>query len=149
MKVFIGADHAGFALKEKVKAYLTELKVLYVDCGNEQLEPADDYTDYAYRVAKKAARTNSRGILICNSGVGMCIAANKVKGVRAVNASSPKLAKASRQDNDSNVLCLGQGFLTEQAAKKIVFAWLNAKFSPFPRYKRRLNKIKHIENGKL
>jgi len=149
MKVFIGADHAGFALKEKIKAYLTELKVPYVDCGNERLEPADDYTDYASQVAKKVARTNSRGILICNSGVGMSIAANKVKGIRAVNAYFPKLAKASRQDNDSNVLCLGQGFLTEQEARKIVSAWLNAKFSPFPRYKRRLRKITKIENGAL
>lgn len=146
MKIFIGSDHAGFKLKEQIKKYLTKLKVKYEDLGNQQFDPTDDYPDYAKKVAQKVAKTkNNKGILICDSGAGMCIAANKVKGIRAVNAYTPKIAIKSRQHNNTNILCLGQSYISSSQAKKIIKVWLQTKFSRGARHCRRVNKIKQIE----
>jgi|Deesub1362A_J573_1020465.scaffolds.fasta_scaffold00077_23 RpiB/LacA/LacB family sugar-phosphate isomerase len=146
-KVFIGSDHAGFKLKEQIKEYLAELGVDYEDLGNHELDPHDDYPDYALKVAEKVAETKSRGILICDSGVGVCIVANKVKGIRAVNAGSVRIAEMSRRHNNTNVLCLGQDYVTVDEAKDIVKAWLETEFSSESRHHRRVDKITRIENG--
>ncbi|MDP2586797.1 MAG: ribose 5-phosphate isomerase B [Candidatus Komeilibacteria bacterium] len=142
--IYIGSDHAGYGLKEELKKYLGKLGVAVEDLGNTKLEPLDDYPDYALKVARKVAQTKGEGLLICGSGVGMCMAANKVRGVRAVNAYSQELARASRQHNQANVLCFGQGFIKPAEAKKITKAWLNTPYSDEPRHVRRVQKINRL-----
>lgn len=145
MKVYIGSDHAGWRLKEQLKKYLTAIGVEFEDLGNTKLDPKDDYPDYAEKVAQRVAKEKERGILICDSGVGVAIVANKVKGIRAVNAQSEKVARRSREDDDTNVLCLGQDYVSPALAKKIMTAWLRTLFSTAPRHQRRVDKIKRIE----
>jgi ribose 5-phosphate isomerase B len=140
-KIYLGSDHGGFKLKEEIKKFLNELNYEYEDLGAKNYEPLDDYPDYAYLVANKVAQTDSYGILICSSGVGMCIAANKVKGIRAVNAYNVEIAKKSREHNNTNILCLGQNFINFQLAKDIVRAWLQTDFSNEERHKRRVKKL--------
>lgn len=149
MTVYIGADHAGFRLKEELKQYLTQRGVNVVDCGNEVFEKKDDYPDFAAAVARKTVRNRARGILICNNGVGMCIAANKVRGSRAVVSMTPGLARSARRDDDTNILCLGQGFVTTAQAKRIVRAFLEGSYQSIPRRNRRLKKVQRIERGTL
>lgn len=88
--IYLGADHGGFSFKEKIKEFLKELKIEYQDLGNTKFEPEDDFVDYAVAVAKKVVETNGKGILVCTNGEGMCIAANKIKGIRAVSPSTKK-----------------------------------------------------------
>lgn len=145
MKIYLGADHAGYKLKEKIKGYLESKKISFEDLGNKKYNPIDDYPDYASKVAKKVSLKKGMGILICGNGVGVCIAANKFKGVRAVNASNMKIAKESRADDDTNVLCLAGRHISEFQAKKIINTWLNTKFKKATKYKRRINKIKKLE----
>lgn len=142
--IYVGSDHAGFQLKEELKKYLVKLGVAVEDLGNTKLEPLDDYPDYALKVAKKVAQTKGEGLLICGSGVGMCMTANKVKGVRAVNAYSEELAKASRQHNQANVLCFGQGYVKPAEAKKITKAWLDTPYSEEGRHVRRVKKMNKL-----
>jgi ribose 5-phosphate isomerase B len=146
-KVFIGSDHAGFELKERLKKYMADKAIPYEDMGNLRLEPGDDYPDYAEKVARKVAETGGRGVLVCDSGVGVCIVANKVRGVRAVNASNERIAMMSRQHNNANVLCLGQDYLSEDEALKVFDTWLKTPFSPEPRHHRRVDKIARIEGS--
>lgn len=147
-KIYIGSDHAGFALKEKMKTYLKARRILYEDLGAYSLDPAD-YPDYAFAVAKKVAKEkNSRGILICGTGTGMVIAANKVKGIRAVAAYDKYSAEMSRLHNDANVLALRGRFFPFAKIKEIVSVWLKTPFSGKARYKRRINKIKEFEGKK-
>ncbi|MBU1164384.1 ribose 5-phosphate isomerase B [Patescibacteria group bacterium] len=143
--IYIGADHAGFKLKEQIKRYFKSKDMSFEDLGNLKYEKTDDYPDYAFKVAKKVSQTNSRGILVCGSGVGVCIAANKVKGVRATQPVNVSMAKQSREHDDTNVLCFGQNFIKIKDVKKIIDVWLKTKQSPAKRHKRRLNKIKKIE----
>jgi len=140
-KIYLGSDHGGFKLKEEIKKFLNELNYEYEDLGAKNYEPLDDYPDYAYLVANKVAQNDSYGILICSSGVGMCIAANKVKGIRAVNAYNVEIAKKSREHNNTNILCLGQNFINFQLAKDIIRAWLQTDFSNEERHKRRVKKL--------
>lgn len=147
-KIYLASDHGGFKLKEQLKIYFERQKIAYQDLGPKKYQPTDDYPDYAYPLAKKVAAAKSQGILICRNGIGVCIVANKVKGVRAVSTISPKIAKTSRADDDTNVLCLGQDFTNLTQAKKVTDVWLKTKFSGATRHKRRLNKIKKIENKK-
>ncbi len=145
--IYLGADHGGFKLKQAIIQYLANLNLEYKDLGNFKLEKDDDYPDYGYKVAKAVAKDkNSKGILICGSSFGVCIVANKVKGIRAVSVSTVNDAKLSREHNHANVLCLSGWDTSVIKAKKIVKAWLNTKFSNKPRHRRRLNKIKQIEN---
>ena len=141
----MGADHGGFSFKEKIKEFLSGLKIEYQDLGNTKFEPEDDFPDFAFAVAKKVIETNGKGILICTNGEGMCIAANKIKGIRAVSPVTKKAALRSREDLDSNILCLGEHVLSFRDAKKIIKIWLETEFFPAERYIRRLNKIKDIE----
>lgn len=144
-KLLLGSDHAGFQLKEEVKKFLDKQKVQYEDMGVFSDEPSD-YPDIAYRLAEKAAKTGSKGILMCGTGIGESIVANKVKGVRAANCFNEYTAQKSREHNDSNVLCLGARVLSADDSKKIIKAWLQAEFSGEERHKRRLSKISIIES---
>jgi len=151
--IYLGADHAGFKLKEQIKKYLASKKIKYLaskkievrDLGNFKYEKLDDYPNYAFKVAKKVSQTKSQGILVCGSGVGVCIAANKVKGIRAAQIINIKMAKQSREHDNTNILCFGQNFINFPQAKKIIDVWLNTKQSKDLRHKRRLNIIKKME----
>jgi len=141
MKVAIGSDHAGFKAKEIIKAYLKRKKIEFKDFGTTS-EESVDYPDFGYPVARAVARGEfDRGILICGSGVGMTIVANKVKGIRAVLAHDTYTAKQSRQHGDCNVLCLAGRKLTKAKANKIVDVWLKTDFSGEERHLRRIRKI--------
>lgn len=145
MKVFIGADHGGYGVKEKLKGFLKNKRVDFVDLGTYNSDPMD-YPDVASKVAKQVAKSKgSRGILVCGSGTGMVIAANKVKGIRAAVAYDPYSAKMSRVDNDSNILGLRARFFPYEKTKKIVSTWLSTKFSNKKRHKDRIRKIARLE----
>lgn len=143
-KIYLGADHAGFKLKEKLKNYFTKKKIPINDLGAVNFDPEDDYPDYAFKVAIQAVKNKSLGILICGTGLGMCLAANKVKGARATFIYNEEYAKQSREHLNSNILCLA-GNLSFRKAKKIIEIWLNTKFSQITRHKRRLKKIFQFE----
>lgn len=148
MKVYIGSDHGGYKHKESLKKYLFQKGIVCEDVGPFKYDKTDDYPDFAYKLARKVAAAKAKGILVCRNGIGVSIVANKVKGVRAVSTSEAKIAKTARADDDTNVLCLGQDFTSLAQAKKIVDVWLTTGFSGVARHKRRLNKIKKIEQGK-
>jgi ribose 5-phosphate isomerase B len=144
MKIGIGSDHRGFKLKEIVRHRLTRAGHEVRDFGTTS-EESVDYPDYALKVAKAVAgRRLDRGILICSSGIGMCIAANKVKGARAALCLNELMATRSRQHNDANLLCLGADFVSVTPARRIVDAWLAAEFEG-GRHQRRLNRIRRQE----
>jgi ribose 5-phosphate isomerase B len=143
--IYLGADHGGFTFKEKIKKYLEELNLKFEDLGNLKFEPEDDFVDYAVMVTKKVIETNGKGILICTHADGMCVAANKIKGIIAVSPSTKKSAERSREDLDSNVLCLGEHALSFREAKKIIKIWLETDFFNAERYIRRIGKIKKLE----
>lgn len=129
MKIILCSDHAGFELKQELKQYLTSKNLNIVDVGAEKIDSNDSYVDYA----KKANRLmvediQNLGIYVCGSGVGMCIVANKQKGVRATNVNSVEIAKLSKQHNNANVLCLGARFIDSDTAKQIVDAFLSTQF---------------------
>ena len=128
MKIYVGADHAGFELKDIVASALRKADVTVVDVGTDG--PASvDYPVFAFRVAKAVAGGQAdRGILVCGSGMGMCMAANRVGGVRAVNGCGTFEARMSRRHNDSNVLCLGARFIGVDLALEIVREWLSEPF---------------------
>jgi len=159
MKIFIGADHAGFKLKQSLKRWLESAGHTCEDVGNLSFDSADDYPDFSYRVAAAVTlNPTSRGIMVCGSSFGACIVANKVRGIRAVSVYTVKEAKLSRQHNDANVLCLAGGGLRDGGhgvglplplAKKIVTAWLKEPFSRALRHHRRVNQIRTIERKNL
>ncbi len=140
----IGADHGGYKLKEELKKMLGRMKYKIQDVGTDS-EESCDYPEYGYKVAKSVAgKKAERGIVICRSGIGMTIIANKVRGVRAGNCSSIKEAVSSREHNDTNVLSLAADKISTGEAKKIVKAWLNTKALK-GRHSRRVDQIKKIE----
>lgn len=144
MRIALGADHAGFALKESLKTELRAAGHQVDDVGTDSLESVD-YPDYARQVAERVAgRAADRGILVCKTGVGMAITANKVSGVRAANVADESTARLSRQHNDANVLALGAAALDPGRALVIVKAWLEAEFEG-GRHERRVAKIRQLE----
>jgi len=144
--IYLGADHAGFNLKEKIKAYLEKHHISYIDLGATEYDKDDDYPDFAVLVAKSVAKNSrDRGILVCGSGNGMAIAANKIKGARAAVAWDSYSAKKAVQDDYANILALPAWDITEQLALRAVKEYLSAKFSTAARHKRRVNKIKKLE----
>jgi|SRR3989344_5623541 len=145
--IYIGADHKGFKLKEALKIYLKELDFESEDLGAFELNLDDDYPDFALAVAKKVAENpdENRGILICGSGVGVDVTANKFKGVRSALLFNPEQAQMSRNDDNTNVLSLSADFIDENVAKEIIRVWLETPFSRLERHVRRLIKIKNIE----
>lgn len=147
--IYIGSDHRGFELKEKIKQWLTENEYDYEDVGPFEYNRDDDYPDFATALAKAVVSSLpiAKGILICGSGIGINIAANKIDGIRAGTISDPKQAQAAIHDEDLNVITLASDFLTEEKAKKIIKVFLEANYEKTERYSRRLNKIKDLENN--
>lgn len=143
--IYLGADHAGFHLKEELKKYLEELGYEYEDLGNQELDPKDDYPDFALAVGKKVALSQEKGILICATGFGMAIAANKIKGIRAAVCWDEFTALQSREHNNANILCLGGKVIDLETTKKITRIWLETEFVGEERHVRRLKKIEDIE----
>ncbi|MFH1611753.1 MAG: ribose 5-phosphate isomerase B [bacterium] len=146
--IYIGADHAGYNLKEEIKKYLGELNQEFEDLGNKELDSEDDYPDFAVAVSKKVAETGERGILLCGTGIGMVIVANKIKGVRATICCDEYMAKQAREHNNVNVLCLGGRVFDVERAKKIIASWLDTDFTGEERHVRRLEKIETIERAR-
>jgi len=185
LKIYLGADHAGFELKEKIKGFLDSKKinacekspafkleivtgdfsrqsqspnkphplrcgklkgfVIYEDLGAFSKESVD-YSDIAFKVAEKvSADKGSRGILICGTGIGMCIAANKVNGIRAAMVYDEQTARMSREHNDANVICLRGRDFSDEENLRLLEIWLNTKFSGDERHLRRLGKIEGYE----
>jgi ribose 5-phosphate isomerase B len=146
MKISLGADHAGYLLKDRVRQYVIERGYQVVDEGTNTSDSVD-YPDYALKVAEDvAAGRAERGILVCGSGIGMAITANKVDGIRAANISNAYEAQMSREHNDLNVLTLGARILNETDAMHIVQIWLDTPFSG-GRHSGRLDKIHQIEEA--
>ena len=139
MKLVIAADHGGFKLKEELKEYLDELAQEYADLGTDS-EDSVDYPDYAKKVAKEVQK-GALGILICGTGIGMSMTANKFKGVRAALCYDEYTARMSREHNDANVLCMGGRVVDSEMAKKITKVWLETPFSKEERHHRRVGKI--------
>jgi RpiB/LacA/LacB family sugar-phosphate isomerase len=146
--IYIGADHRGFKLKGKIKSWLFEWNHEFEDLGAFMLDPKDDYTVFASLVAKKVSKEkDSFGILICGSGVGVDVVANKFDGIRAAVAKSVDQIKAGRHDDDMNTLVIAADFTKEKEAKDIVKVFLKTKFGKEVRYEKRLEEIKKIEES--
>ncbi|MCK5282980.1 MAG: ribose 5-phosphate isomerase B [Nanoarchaeota archaeon] len=143
MKVIIGSDHGGYGLKEKLKEYLASKGIDLEDMGTNS-EESCDYPDYAAKAAKKVQETGNTGILVCGTGIGMSMAANKFKGIRAALCYDEYTARMAREHNDANILCLGERTTKDEDAKKIVDVFLATDSSKEERHKRRVNKISDI-----
>ena len=149
MIIYFGADHRGFSLKEFLKSQAQDQGYETLDCGNSQYDESDDYPDFARAVAEKVGKNpdGSRGILICGSGVGMDIAANKFPGVRAGLALSSDQIYDARRDDDINILAVPADFVSQEDAGKILKIFLETKFKSEERHRRRLGKIAEIEDS--
>ena len=146
MKIALASDHAGYKEKEKLKPILKDLGVEFDDLGTVS-EDSVDYPDYARKVAERVAKGEAeQGLLVCGSGTGMAIAANKVPGVRAAVAWNEESARLARQHNDANVLSIGARMMPEQEIPKILKAWFDAKFEG-GRHAGRVEKIKALEKS--
>ena len=146
MTIYLGADHAGWEVKEAVEAWLKDEGHNVVDMGNEHLVEHDDYPEFSHAVAKRVqADPGSLGIVACGNAQGVCIVANKVKGVRAATGFSAYAAESSRTDDNANVLCLPGRAVEMEEAKEIVRVWLQTEFSGAERHARRLKKLEEIE----
>lgn len=147
MKVFIGADHNGFELKAKLAEYLMRGGYEVVDIGDHEKHPDDDFPQFAAKTVHAMATDPSydvRGILICGSGQGMCIAANRFKGIRAVLGYDQESARSSRNDDNTNVLCLPARTVTFEEAIGIVHVWMMTPFAEAPRFRRRIAQIDEL-----
>ncbi|MBP7861546.1 ribose 5-phosphate isomerase B [bacterium] len=139
-KIALGSDHAGYKTKELIKSVLDEMSIPYEDFGTHTTDSCD-YPDYAHAVGSAVAKNDDQlGILVCGSGIGVCIAANKVKGIRAALVFNEEMAELSKQHNDANVLCLGERTTDAKAIPGIVKAWLKTDFEG-GRHQRRVDKI--------
>lgn len=151
MKVFIAADHRGYKMKNELVRWLKEEGYEVADMGASEYKEEDDYPDYGMAVAQEVARRQVQGekalgIVICGSGAGMAVVANKVKGIRAALIHDPAVAAAARQDDQINVLALGADFVRLDTARKIIEAYLVTPFAPVERHQRRLKKISQYEH---
>ncbi len=148
MKIVIASDHAGFPLKKSITEFLSKEKIKVEDLGIDHPESVD-YPDYAAKVAQAVSQKKAdAGILICGTGLGMSISANKFKGVRAVAVSDLYSARMAKEHNDANVLALGGRVLDSHKALRLVKVWLNSKFKG-NRHQQRLDKISDLENKNL
>jgi len=143
--VYIGADHRGFYLKEKIKEWLMAWEYECRDLGAESYDQNDDYPDIAFKVGGKVVADNGKGVLICGSGVGVCVAANKMKGIRAGVCLTERQVFSGRNDDDMNILCLNADIVAEEENQAILKAFLETPFGSEERYVRRINKIKEYE----
>jgi len=145
MKVVLASDHRGYQLKDSLKKFLEERKIEFLDVGTFSADSVD-YPDFAMLAAEKVSHGDyDRGILICGSGIGMCIVANKFPGVRAAVCHDIAAAEMSRKHNDSNMLGLGADVINEELARKILYVWLETNFEG-GRHLRRIQKISEIES---
>lgn len=142
MTLYIGSDHRGFELKNALLSFFKEKKINAIDTGNLEYNATDDYPDIAKKVADSVLHNDrALGVIICGSGAGACIAANRLHGIRAVETHDPKIAEASRRDDDTNILCLGADFISPKDAIKVISAWLKQPFQPVARRVRRIKKL--------
>lgn len=145
--IYIASDHGGYKLKEQLKKFLQQQKLEFKDLGPAKYKDGDDYPDYGAKVAKQISKNPlaNLGILLCRSGQGMCIVANKFSGVRAALVWNTKQAVLSRNDDMANVLCLPSDFLTSKQAEAITKTWLTTPYSQDSRHMRRIKKISTLE----
>ena len=149
MRIALGSDHVGFDLKQLVRGWLAEDGIDVLDVGPESFDPTDDYTDFARRVAQSVARGDADlGIVVCSTGQGSCMAANKVKGIRAALCHGIFSARMSKLHNDANVLCLGAGVVGALLAREIVTAWLATSFTGEERHCRRIEQMARIASDR-
>lgn len=146
--IAIGCDHGGYKLKEEIKKFLDEKNIKYIDCGTDS-EERTDYPIYAEKVAKLIQNKECEvGILLCRSGYGMTVAANKFKGIRAANIFSKESAVFAKADDDINVITLGGDYTNIEDVKDVITNWLNTEFKG-GRYQERLDMIDRIENENM
>jgi ribose 5-phosphate isomerase B len=146
MKIYLGADHGGYFLKEKITRWLLEWGYTFSDMGAESLDLKDDYPLYAERVAPMVATDETAlGILLCRSGVGVDIAANKFDGIRAGVGLSKEQVKAAKEDDDINILVIASDYTPESEAKEMVKTFLETKYQKIKKHERRLEDIQKIE----
>ena len=147
MNIALGSDHRGYSVKQRLTATLAKLGHEVHDLGIDTGEGASDYPDFAIPVAEQVAKGEAeRGILVCGTGFGMCIAANKVHGIRAVTCRDAIEAEMSRRHNNANVLCMSADFLGQELIDRMVQVWLNTDFEG-GRHQRRVEKISNYEDG--
>lgn len=147
MKIYIDADHNGFDLKYKLMDYLLRSGYEVVDVGTPRRDPADDFPVASSRVAHEllaSSDKHAKGILICGSGQGVCMAANRFKGIRASLCWDNREAKVARNDDDANVLCLPARSVTYEKARSITHVWLSTPFAGAPRFKRRIAQMDEL-----
>lgn len=149
MKIYIGADHNGYEMKNELGQWLIKQGYEVTDMGAQLLNKDDDYPDIGVKVAEAVARNTREnyGILVCGSGVGMSVMADKVPGIRAALIHDPKIAKVAQRDDDINILALGARFISLEQAKEVITKWLNTPFSQEARHQRRIYKITAYENS--
>ena len=149
--LYLAADHAGFELKEKIKAHLAERGIDFEDMGAYAYNKDDDYPDFAYKAAVKLANgaPEDRAIVICGSGVGVAITANKVKGVYCAQVWSKKISQSVREHNTVNAIALGAHYISDKDAFAAIDAFLSSPGATAERHKRRFGKVKDIENETL
>ena len=144
MKIYLGADHGGFKLKEAVKPWLKKQGISYEDMGNIIYDPLDDFVDFGVKVAEKVQKGSGKGILFCRAG-GMALVANKFKGVEAMEVWNLATARHAKEHRDANVLGIPADYVKEKPAYAMIKLWLEAKVRPEEKYQRRIDKIKQIE----
>ena len=145
--IYLGADHRGYELKEKIKKWLFEWGYKYEDMGAFEYDKDDDNPVFAHAVAHKVLENKSnKGILICGSGIEIAIAANKINGIRAGTVTDPEQAVAAVNDENLNILTLPADYLSDNKVKEIIKSFLETKFSSKERFNRRLDQIKELEN---
>ncbi len=143
--IYIGADHGGFEYKARLKEFFDKENIHYEDVGNLILDPDDDYPDFASMVSKSVANNpDSKGILLCRSGVGMAIAADKHSGIRAVLGFDVEQVKRAREDEDANILSIASDYMEFDTVVNIVRAFIETQFSGEERHKRRMEKLEKI-----
>tara|TARA_B100000029_G_scaffold226927_2_gene224704 strand:+ start:3862 stop:4311 length:450 start_codon:yes stop_codon:yes gene_type:complete len=146
VKIALGSDHAGFEIKEEIKSFLTSLNIDFVDLGASEFDALDDYPDFAKNVGYSIRNGEAeKGIIVCGSGVGASITANKIKGVRAGLCHDGYSAHQGVEHDDMNVLCIGSRIIGIELIKEIIISFINAKFSGEERHSRRLQKLLDIE----
>lgn len=148
MRVIIGSDHGGYDLKVAIKEFLKSKDIEVCDVGTESLVSCD-YPEIAKSLVKEIRKSGDKGILVCGTGIGMSIAANKYDGIRAALCTDTYSARMTREHNDSNVLCLGERVVGKGLALDIVNTWLNTDFSEGERHKNRIELIEKIEKERV
>lgn len=144
--IYLGADHGGYSLKEDLKIWLAENNIPVEDLGADSFNPEDDYPDFIIPVAKKVAlNEDNLGLVIGRSGNGEAIAANKVRGIRAAVCLNEEMARKAKEHNNANILSLGADYISVNEAKQILKVFIETSFSGDERHKRRIEKIKKIE----